>query len=415
MSLKYDENGQPYDDGEDIPSGKVAQPLDTANTRDKTIPVPTNEDVTNYSSGTPTIDNNSPENQSIQQRQGLAQQPIATNQPTKLLSMLDLIRKQEPVEDTGIQARASKAALMDSIGQVFGNFAGAIGGSRGANVPQLSQDENVQKLYGILDANKNKYDILHRQWQSNMGNAAYSDQATALQQQALQAKAAQDQRNFEAEQGWKKLNYGLGVANLNQRTTQQAAALAETHNNAVIDQRVRAGHLGIDFANSQKPTSAQDARDNAFQYLNPATNKAENYNSAQFGQFLDAAHQLRNTDPKGFGTQTKGLAGPNQIYEKDKQKELVTSYLNYNYNKTAADNKVAQGNIDAMSIRRPGVMTIPNQKSYDPMIGLRTTVLPGSTTAPVQPPVKTVRMTTPGGKVGLFDPDTKKFIKYENE
>ena len=330
--------------------------------------------------------------------------------------MHDLIRKQEPVQDTSIQKRANKAALIDSIGQVFGNLAGAIGGSRGAIVPQLSQDDNIQKLYSLVDANKEKYDALHRQWLQNMSNAAYSDQATALQQQAAAAKAAQDQRNFESEQGWKKLNYGLGVANLTQRANQAAATLAETHNNAAIDQRTRAGHLAIDYANSQKPTTAQDARDNAFQYLNPDTKKAENYNSAQFGQFLDAAHQLIISDPKGFGLQTKGLAGPNQIYEKDKQRELVTAYLNHNYNKATADNKIAQANIDAMSIRRPGVMTIPNQVPYDPMVGLRSTPLPGSTTAPAQPAqpaVTPVRMTTPSGKIGLFDPDTKKFLGYE--
>ena len=262
----------------------------------------------------------------------------APGQPRKLMSMLDLVRQQEPVEDTGVQQRAQKAALLSGIGSAFGSFAGALGGSMGAYVPRIAQNDNIEKLYGIADKEKDKYDILHRQWQQNMGNAAYSDQSAAIQQDNYTAKMAHEQRQEAERIRESDRTYGLGVANHNQKASYENSSLEERTRNNAFDRRIKGANLDVAIHNSNKPTSAEYKDANALPWANPETGKPEPYNAANRLKILTAAQELSQTD-KTFSKMAKPLTGVNRTDGRDN--ELATMYLQYMHDTKKAEDQAA--------------------------------------------------------------------------
>lgn len=170
---------------------------------------------------------------------GVAQQEQPQTSEPKITSMYDLLRSQgEPKEDTELYANAKKAALMYAIGKVFGNIAGAVGSVAGANVPIIPDNQNLAKIYGIVDREKTKYNALKRDWDGRLIQAKMAD----AQQELANKRLAQQN---ELEKYKQQLAHDKWVADYNQKERKMAsdAALREAAINS--NNAYRSAALGL--------------------------------------------------------------------------------------------------------------------------------------------------------------------------
>ncbi|MCL6102179.1 MAG: hypothetical protein M1292_06765, partial [Bacteroidetes bacterium] len=153
-----------------------------------------------------------------------AVQPAAA-QPPKITSILDLIRANEPVQDPTLDARYKKAAMLDSLGQAFGNLAGAVGVGIGATVPKLPVDNNIARLYGARDTEKQRLLQQKRDWDRQMLQGAIQEMGMS----------AQERKDKEAADRWQK-DYDLKVSD---NKAKWADATAKAKNQAEKDEATR--------------------------------------------------------------------------------------------------------------------------------------------------------------------------------
>lgn len=158
----------------------------------------------------------------------------------KITSILDLIRENKPVQDPTLDARYKKAAMLDSLGQAFGNLAGAVGVGMGATVPKLPVDNNIARLYGMRDAEKQRFLQQKRGWDAQMLQGA-------IQEMGMNAQARKD-ANAET---WNKRDYAFKVKKADNDYT---IALGKAKDQAERDRltaKYRADKLAIDEKNAK--------------------------------------------------------------------------------------------------------------------------------------------------------------------
>ena len=139
----------------------------------------------------------------------------------KITSILDLIRENKPVQDPTLDARYKKAAMLDSLGQAFGNLAGAVGVGLGASVPKLPVNSNIAKLYGAREAEKQRLLQQKRGWDAQMLQGAIAEMTNDTQNKRYASEEAWKQKDYDYKVGKLKQEHDIAFAKATTEAEQQ--------------------------------------------------------------------------------------------------------------------------------------------------------------------------------------------------
>jgi hypothetical protein len=211
--------------------------------------------------------------------------------------------------------------MLDSLGQAFGNLAGAVGVGMGATVPKLAPNNNIARLYGMRDAEKQRYLQQKRDWDRQMLQGKI--QEMGMDAQARKDKETADRWNedyaLKAEKNKQDYEIALGKA------TTAAEQQKITNDFKKIGLELEAERNRIALIRANKPSASETANDPnkiIYTWRNPYTQKLEQYNSADFANLFDSAKLNKSTDD------IKTIMSNYQNNTKDGQKEIVTRMLN---------------------------------------------------------------------------------------
>lgn len=256
----------------------------------------------------------------------------------KIKSMFDLIKAQEPIEDKGLQERARKAAIMSAVGQVFGNLAGAVA-PRESRIPRLQQDQNIQKLYGIVDREQTKHEMLKRDWNQRMGAAQWQDQQMELSNKRLDQQQKKIDADAKRADDWKirDWNYKIDKDKYDMLTDDEKFRYQKEQD------KIKNG-IARDRLN--KLTAADEKIVDAMRWRNPVTGKEENpYNpanpaisKAERDALFDEA--VKNASPEDVNAIMQNY----QLAPESGKNQIIVNYLNKNA--VEADRKLKSANLD---------------------------------------------------------------------
>ncbi|MEN6623349.1 MAG: hypothetical protein ABFD50_17610 [Smithella sp.] len=252
-------------------------------------------------------------------------------EPQKITSILDLIRENKPVQDPNLDQRYKKAAMLDSLGQAFGNLAGAVGVGMGASVPKLPIDNNIARLYGMKEAEKQRYLQQKREWDREMLQGKISEMGSEANARKEANAETWNQRKYALDV--KKANDALAIAMAKEKTAEGRQAVLDKHN--AVMEKIAQQNANANMIRANKPSASETANDpnkTVYTWRNPNTQKLEEYNSADFGNLFDTAKLNKSTDD------IKTIMSNYQNNTKAGQQEIVTRMLN---EKAKADKELA--------------------------------------------------------------------------
>lgn len=241
-------------------------------------------------------------------------------QPQKITSILDLIRANEPVQDPTLDARYKKAAMLDSLGQAFGNLAGAVGVGIGATVPKLPVDNNIARLYGARDTEKQRYLQQKRDWDRQMLQGAIQEMGMSAQERKDKEAADRWNKDYAFKVAKAKDDYEIAFGKAKSVEEQQKI----TNDFKKKDLELQAERNRISLIRANKPSASETANDpnkTIYTFRDPNTNELKQFNSADFQTEFYKATNNKSTDD------IRTIMAPYQNNTFDGQKQIVTTAL----------------------------------------------------------------------------------------
>lgn len=332
-------------------------------------------------------------------------------QPRRM-TIADLIRTQQPIDDSAeTQARAKKAALMSGIGQVFGNLASAVGG-RDSRTPRLQQDQNIQKLYAIAENDKQKHEMLTRDWNARLGAATMQDQQIEMGNKRLEAQtklAAERQRFQDAKD---ERDFGFKVNSEAYDRMNDAEKLKYDIGRDKINDDFKRRGLEIQAARANKETATEAKINDAMRWMNPVTGKEENpydkntpaISKAQRDALFDEA--IKNAKPD----EVNAVMQQYQLAPESGKNQVIVTYLN----NRARDKKLTDDRIKSANLDRKRTQVDTSKLDITGQLRDPNSAPPGmDQPVTAKPTVTESKKKMPDGRIAVFDSNTKKFIRYE--